>query len=101
MNQPTPVAVSAAHLIRAVVPTAVAPEPALRRSLGRIDAALVVSEAVQLRLPWFPPPERQETLAELVQAARRRLREDRVRTEASEFGARRVVVDAVLRGLAP
>jgi hypothetical protein len=101
MTDPATAALSAAHLIRAVVPTATAPEPALRLSLERVDAAITLSDAVRLRLPFFPPPVRQETLAELVQAARRRLREDRVRVEASELGARRVVLDSVLRGLVP
>jgi hypothetical protein len=96
-----PNTLSAAHLIRAVVPIATAPEPALRRSLERVDTAITVSDAIRLRLPWFPPPERQETLPELVQAARRRLREDRVRVDAAELGARRAVLDSVLRGLAP
>lgn len=101
MTGPTTAALSAAQLIRAVVPTAAAPEPALRLSLQRVDTAIALSDAVRLRLPWFPPPVRQETLAELVQAARRRLREDRVRVEASELGGRRLVLDGVLRGLAP
>lgn len=101
MTNGTAAELSAAHLVRAVVPTTVAPDAALRVSLGRVDAALELSDAVRLRLPFFPAPVQQETLAELVQAARRRLREDRVRVEAEELGARRVVLDGVLRGLVP
>jgi hypothetical protein len=101
MPNGTSAELSAAHLIRAVVPTAVSPEAALRLSLERVDVAIELSDAVRLRLPLFPPPAQQETLAELVQAARRRLREDRVRVEAEELGARRVVLDGVLRGLVP
>jgi hypothetical protein len=101
MPNGTSAELSAAHLIRAVVPTGVSPEAALRLSLERVDVAIELSDAVRLRLPLFPPPAQQETLAELVQAARRRLREDRVRVEAEELGARRVVLDGVLRGLVP
>ena len=77
------------------------PDAALRLSLERVDVAIELSDAIRLRLPFFPPPAQQETLAELVQAARRRLREDRVRVEAEELGARRVVLDGVLRRLVP
>jgi hypothetical protein len=97
----TATALSAAHLVRAVVPTSTAPQVALQTSLARVDAALVLSDAIRLRLPWFPPPPRQETLPELVQAARRRLREDRVRVEADELGARRTVLAGVLTRLTP
>ncbi len=105
MTDPNPgggaTALSAAHLIRAVVPTADPPETSLRLGVRRIDAAIALSDAVRLRLPLFPPPARQETLPELVQAARRRLREDRARVDAQALGARRAVLDSVLRGLAP
>lgn len=101
MTGPTTTAVSTAQLIRAVVPTGTAPVPALALSLQRVDTAIALSEAIRVRLPWFPPPEHQETLADLVQAARRRLREERVRVQAAELGARRVVLDGVLRGLTP
>lgn len=92
---------SAAHLITAVVPTAVAPEEALRVSLGRVGSALAVTDAIRVRFPWLPPPAAQETLPELVQAARRRLREDRGRLSSTELTARRGVLDRLLEELVP
>jgi hypothetical protein len=97
-----PDALSAAHLSWAVVPlTTESPQRALRLARDRIDLALQLSDANRVRLPWFPLPPRTETLAELVQAARRRLQEDRSRVDVEELGARRLVVDRVLRELEP
>ncbi len=92
---------SADHLIHAVVPVESEPAAALTAGIGRLDAAIALTDAVRLRLPWFPPPAQQQTLPELVQAARRLLREDRARVDAAELGARRAVLDGVLRGLTP
>ena len=102
MSQPTTAtALSAAHLGAAVVPVDVAPDVALSRALVRLDEALAVTEAIRVRLPWLPPPAAPQTLAELVQAARRRLREDRVRVQADELTARRTVLTGVRAELTP
>ena len=102
MSQPTTAtALSAAHLRAAVVPIAEAPDVALSRALGRLDDALLVNDAIRVRLPWLPPPVARQTLGELVQAARRRLHEDRARVQADELTARRTVLTGVRAELAP
>jgi hypothetical protein len=103
MSDPTAGTVlSAAHLARAVLPVGAGPpEDALRLELARVTAAVELGDAVRARLTRFPPPPRSETLPELVQAARRRLREDRVRVDAEELGSRRLVLDRVLAELTP
>ena len=92
---------SAAHLSAAVVPVGELPDLALTRAVRRVDEALLVSDALRGRLPWLPPPPAQQTLGELVQVARRRLREDRVRVQSDELGARRSILTDVRAGLTP
>ncbi len=103
MSDPTiHTAVSAAHLVHAVVPAGTAePVLSLDRARGRVDTLITLTDAVRGRLPLLPVPPRQETLPELVQVARRRLREDRARVTAEELGARRLVLDRVIEGLTP
>jgi hypothetical protein len=98
---PEPTTLSAAHLSAAVVPISESPDLALTRAVHRVDQALLLSDALRGRLPWLPPPAAQETLGELVQVARRRLREDRVRVQSDELGARRTILTGVRAELTP
>ena len=96
---PTPL--SSEHLTRAVVSTQSSPEVQLTLSRDRVDAMLALNDALRVRLDWFTLPARQETLSELVQAARRRLRQDRGRVDIDELNARRSVLHAVIMELTP
>jgi hypothetical protein len=97
-----PAALTAQHLLHAVVPvTGADPRVPLQANLARIDTLLVLTDAWKSRLPFLPPPPQQQSLQELVQAARRRLRDDHVRTDTEELGARRFVVQRVIQELTP
>ncbi|GAA3389427.1 hypothetical protein [Cryptosporangium minutisporangium] len=101
---PPPTSLTAAHLGRAVVPAApdesgADPIPPLTAGVDRIDALLRITEAWRGRLPTLPEPDRPQSLAEGVQAARRRLRDERIRLDVDELSARRFVLDQVLAGL--
>jgi hypothetical protein len=102
---PTPVALTAAHLVHALAPATADeaggdPRPHLRLGIDRVDALVAVTGAWRDRLPTLPEPPQRETLAELVQAARRRLRADRVRVDLDELAARRFVLQRVDEELA-
>jgi hypothetical protein len=101
---PSPVNLTAGHLFHAVVPaapdvTAGDPLPTLAAGIDRIDALLRIADAQGIRIVALPDPPQQQTLAELVQAARRRLRGERVRLASEELGARRFVLDRVREGI--
>lgn len=67
------------------------------RLRGRLDLV----DAWRLRLPLLPEPPRRESLADLVQEARRRLREDRSQADLAELRERLTLVDQLRAGLAP
>lgn len=104
---PPPVALTAEHLVHALVPAAPAgaagAEPVVHVELAidRVDLLAGVAGAWRDRLPRLPDPPRRETLDELVQAARRRLRADRARLDLEELDARRFVLQRVRDGLVP
>ncbi|MGS2617470.1 hypothetical protein ACVCAH_23530 [Micromonospora sp. LZ34] len=104
---PPPTSLTAGHLAHAVVPparddeadTAHDPVPILVASLDRVDTLLRIADGARVRLTILPEPPQQQSLAELVQAARRRLRGERVRLDTDELAARRFVLDRVREGL--
>jgi hypothetical protein len=102
----TPVALTPDHLIYALVPVAPDdttgdPRPFLGLGIDRIDALLGITDAWKGRLPILPAPPAPQTLQELVQAARRRVRADRVRVDTEELEARRFVLQRVQEALTP
>jgi hypothetical protein len=82
-----------------MVSTTANPESELALSAERIEAIESLHTLLRLRVELTPPPEQHETLAELVQAARRKLREDSGRIAADELIARKSVLTGVLREL--
>lgn len=103
---PPPPTLTAAHLIHALPPATPDepsgdPRPHLRLGIDRVDALLEIADAWRNRLPTLPEPPRRQTLAELVQAARRRMREDRLRVDVEELDARRFVLQRVHQELQP
>jgi len=101
---PPPASLTADHLIHAVVPAAPDepsgdPLPTFVAGIDRIDALLRLADAARIRLTVLPDPPQQQSLAELVQAARHRLRGERVRLDTDELAARRFVLDRVREGI--
>jgi hypothetical protein len=93
------------HLAIAVPPeqgeeqTALDLRPHYELRVATIDRRLELSEHWRDRIRLRPVPPRPASLAELVEAARRRLREDRLRDDRNELTARRFVLDRVIGGL--
>jgi hypothetical protein len=103
---PLPLTLTAAHMIHALAPATPDeahgdPRPYLRLGIDRIDSLLEITDAWRNRLPTLPEPPQRQTLSELVQAARRRMREDRMRVDVEELGARRFVLQRVHEELQP
>ena len=103
---PPPPALTAAHLAHALVPAAPDgqagdPRPHLSLGIERIDALLEITDAWKNRLPTLPEPPQPQTLQQLVQAARRRVRADRVRADTGDLEARRYVLERVREELQP
>lgn len=104
---PPPTSLTAAHLVHAVVPAALPgdteadPVPVLAAGIDRVDALLRITDAWRIRLPQLPDPPQRQTLGEVVQAARRRLRSERLRVDVEELAARRFVLDRVRTDLLP
>jgi hypothetical protein len=104
---PPPTSLSAAHLVHAVVPAALPgdteadPVPVLTAGVDRVDALLRITDAWRVRLPQLPDPPERVTLGDVVQAARRRLRGERLRVDEAELSARRFVLDRVRTDLLP
>lgn len=101
-----PQALTAAHLVHALAPATPEPDAGdprahLQLGIARVDALVEIADAWRLRFPLLPEPPARETLAELVQAARRRLRDDRVRADLDELDARRFVLTSVHAELQP
>ncbi|SDZ14888.1 hypothetical protein SAMN05444365_10627 [Micromonospora pattaloongensis] len=104
---PPPTSLTAGHLAYAVVPPAPDdaadpardPVPVLVAGLDRVDSLLRIADGARVRLTVLPEPPQQLSLTELVQAARRRLRGQRVRLDTDELAARRYVLDRVREGL--
>lgn len=100
---PPPTSLTAGHLAHAVVPVAFDdqsdPVPVLVAGLDRVDRLLRIADGARVRLAVLPDPPQQQSLAELVQAARRRLRGQRIRLDTDELAARRFVLDRVREGL--
>ena len=100
----TPTDFTAAHLFRAALPDD-APDRVVdakvhyQRSIERVDDAIKVSELWAGRFRVEPEPEQPQTLQELVQAARRRLRNDRVTLDTNELQIRRDLLQHIRTGL--
>lgn len=95
-----------ARLIRVLPPATATAEPAdvvghLAVLDDRLHTRLELVDAWRLRFPLLPPPPRRQTLAELVQEARRRLREERASADAAELGERIALVTQLRAGLLP
>jgi hypothetical protein len=103
---PPPNALTPDHLFHAMVPAAPDdqggdPLPHLSLGIDRIDALLEINEAWRGRMTILPEPPQAQTLQQLVQAARRRVRADRLRVDTEELDARRFVLQRVREELQP
>jgi hypothetical protein len=101
---PVPVSLTADHLVTALVPATPDeatgdPRPHLQLGIDRVDTIASIVAAWRDKLVLLPEPPRRQTLHELVQAARRRLRDDRVRLDVEELDDRRFVLQRVLEEL--
>lgn len=105
---PLPDRLDATHLRVGVVPLVPDTEPddhrpalaaALDHSLSRIDLRDAVIGAWRDRLRSVPPVRQPRTLQETVQAARARLRDDRIHADTVELVNRRFVLTHVREGL--
>jgi hypothetical protein len=95
-----------ARLVRVLPPAAAVESPAgvvghLDVVGERIRARVDLLDAWRLRFPLLPPPPRRESLQELVQEARRRLREDRATADAAELAERLTLVGGLREALLP
>jgi hypothetical protein len=101
-----PQSLTAAHIVYALLPdepSGAAVEPRQHYTLvqERLNGQLALAELWKNRIATLPTPPAPQSLQELVQAARRRLRSDRLRDDTEELEARRWVVLRVLEELAP
>jgi hypothetical protein len=71
------------------------------RSIEAIDRRLLLIDRWRERVVIRPAPPQPKSLAELVESARRRLREDRLRDDRDELQARRFVLERVSKVLQP
>ena len=99
-----PTSVTAAHLFRAVLPDDDPAKPLdvklhYARTIERVDGALKIAELWSGRFRLEPEPEQPQTLQELVQTARRRLRNDRVTVDTAELQLRRTLLTQIKDGL--
>ncbi|WP_298460923.1 hypothetical protein [uncultured Cellulomonas sp.] len=99
---------STAHLRAGVLPSVDVEDAAAHRTelAAALDTALLrldlrgdLLDGWRLRLPVLPLPPRRQTLQEVVQTARVRLREDRVAADRTELVNRRFVVEHLREGL--
>ena len=100
----TPTNLTAAHLFRATLPDdppdrVIDAKVHYTRAIERVDGAVRLSEHWAGRFRLEPEPEQPQTLQELVQAARRRLRNDRVTIDTTELQIRRDLLQVVRDGL--
>jgi hypothetical protein len=101
-----PQSLTAAHIVHALLPDApdgVPMDPRQHYTLvqDRLTGQLEIAELWKNRIAILPTPPAPQSLQELVQAARRRLRSDRLRDDTEELEARRWVVLRVIEELAP
>ncbi len=104
MAQAPPTALSARHLSVALLPDDVAADAAeahYARVEARVDGQFALAELWSGRVSLRPDPPQPATLEELVQAARQRLRRDRLRVDRDELDARRFVLRRVRAVLSP
>lgn len=103
-----PAHLSTAHLRAGVLPAVDVVDPAAHResvvaaldkALLRLDLRADLLDGWRGRLPLLPLPPRTQTLQEVVQAARVRLREDRATADRTELVNRRFVVAHLREGL--
>ena len=71
------------------------------RSIEAINQRLVLSERWRERIVVRPASPQPQSLAELIDATRRRLREERLRDDRDELQARRFVLERVAAALQP
>ena len=96
-----PSQLTAGHLVQALLPDDRETEPVdtvahYTQVLTRLDGQLSIAELWKGRFEILPVPPAPQTLQELVQVARRRLRDDRLRADTEELEARRWVVERVI-----
>lgn len=102
----TPNSLSAAQLFRATLPDDDPDRPVdavqfYARGIETVDGALKIAELWAGRFRLEPDPPQPQTLQDLVQAARRRLRNDRVTVDTGELQLRRTLLQQVRDGLLP
>jgi hypothetical protein len=106
MSETPPNSLTAAHITYALLPDDRADEPVdvqqyYTRVITRLDGQLALAELWKARIASPPAPEAPQSLQELVQEARRRLRSDRLRADTEEIEARKWVLQRVIEELAP
>jgi hypothetical protein len=107
MSNGAPTNLKPSHLLIAIAPEQLEGQPSIdlsshfEKGMEHIDHRLQLSERWRERIRIRPVPPQPKTLAELVEAARRRLREDRLRDDRDELTARRYVLDRVITALRP
>jgi len=107
MSNGIPQNLDPAHLWIAVPPeqaedvAPVALRPHYEQRIAEIDERLLLTERWRDRIRIRPVPAQPASLQELIEAARRRLREDRLRDDRDELNARRFVLTRVLQALQP
>ncbi len=100
----SPVGLTTSHLSYAVVPDSQQPAVVsatvhFEAVISSLDVVLTVAEAWKGKLGILVDPPEPATLQELVQAGRRRLRDDRLRADTEELHARHYAVSTVKAGL--
>lgn len=102
MSNGIPQSLTAMHLVHALLPDDQAGQVTKARMnyeqvVARLDGQLRIAELWRTRITVFPPAEEPQTLQELVQAARFRLRNDRLREDTDELQARKWVASRILQ----
>jgi hypothetical protein len=107
MSNGVPDNLKASHLRIAVAPEQIEGQAAAEMrahytaGIAAVDRSLLISERWRERVILRPLPPQPQSLAELVDTARRRLREDRLRDDRDELQARRFVLQRVAEVLGP
>jgi hypothetical protein len=106
MPDAIPQNLTAAHLIFALPPDDEAAETAKVRlhydqTVARLNGQLRLVELWRARVDIVVPVEAPQSLQELVQAARQRLRKDRLRVDTDELQARKWVAQRILQEFQP
>jgi len=106
MSNDAPANLKTSHLLFALAPEQSADDPVelqlhydrmLAGIAGKLDLADLLNDRIR-EMPERPEP---ATLGELIQAARKRLRQDRLQADVDELRARRFVLTKVRGALVP